>query len=631
MNRPAPRRSSVALVLAFVLGTLLTVVPGASAVAVTVPFAQPGEQPLRLTGGVAQFQGGIAVPTRWSSFEGKVRLKWRGADDLVAGSGVRVSIGGEVVGETTVEPGTGAVTFTIPRRQLVKRATSIPVTIEARLKIRRTQCPGPDDLAAYVQFSQDSGLVLDGTWSTTKPTLKDFPKEMVTTVGRKGSGLLVRFPQKPTPEVIGAAAVAAGEIAASAGDAGVKVRVSQPGAELEPSAFESVLTVSATSGPGKLAIAGSTGRPARLSISGAADQLVTAAGGLRPSVTRTLTGTSSTKLPKIEIVRKPLPRRIQLPSGEFEGYGSGQVGLRFDLPVWREALRGARLRLSASYDAPAGGRAEIAINDRGLYTETLRRNGSSRFDVEEQLAGRGPALYRADLRAGSNQVSINADLAYPPFRCTTPDQTGRISADDFGSITLLTRARPVLATLSTLPFPFNRKPGWEGSTVQVPTEPTGPEIASIIGFLAEARRVTNEPAMPTIRIADDVPKGSAFILAREGAVPAELVENVTGPKENGVLAASSGGGDIVRVVAIGRRAMTPLASEYSIGKIQGRAVEVVGGDDIAIRVNDAQRVTGVERGATSWRWPLIVVAVAVLVLTLLGLRGAVRRVRRTDA
>lgn len=628
MSFPKPRRSSLAA-LALLFSVL---VPTASTAAASerVPFVEAGQAPLKLSGGLAQFQGSIAVPGRWASWNGQVRLGWKGSSELAEGSAIRVSVGGEVVGTSEVKGGSGAATFTIPETKARDGVTSIPILIEARLKTKREVCPGPDDLSAYLQFTASSGLVLDGDWANTPLKLRDLPSAAVTTIGRDGSGLLVRFAQAPNASTLGAAAVAAGEIAAAAGDNGLRMRVSQPGAVLEPTANETVLTISQTTGPGTLTASASIGQAPRLLITGAADGLVQAAGGLRPSVARTLSGSTSSKLPKITFKRAGVPRRIQLPAGSFNGYGSGSVGLDFQLPVYREALRGARLRLAVSYDAPAGGRAEVVVNGRSVSTETLRKSGSTRFEVEEQLAGRGPALQRADLRAGTNRIQVNADLNYPSFRCSLPEQTGAVTVSDFGSVTLLTRERPVLSTLSTFPFPLSRKPGWAGATVQVPVDPTSPELASVLSTLAEARRVTGEAPMPTFRIANDLPAGSALVLARPGAVPAELVKGVPGPKDDGVLAAS-GSGDTVRIVAIGRRALAPLASKYSIGNVQGRVVQVLPGGEVAVRLNDVQRVTGVERGATSWRWPLIVIAVAVLGLTLLGLRGAIRRVRRDDA
>ncbi|MDO9356187.1 MAG: cellulose biosynthesis cyclic di-GMP-binding regulatory protein BcsB [Solirubrobacteraceae bacterium] len=625
-----PRRLAAACAL---LGSALTfggVAVAPASASERVPFVELGQAPIKLSGGLAQFQGSIAIPGRWSAWRGEVRLNWTGSTELAEGSAIRVSVGGAVVGTSEVTGGAGSATFRIPESKARDGVTTLPVLIEARLKTKRAQCPGPDDLSAYLQFSQSSGIVIDGDWARQPLRLKDLPDAAVTTVGRGGSPLLVRFAQKPTPELIGAAAIAAGEISAAAGSGGVKLRVSQPGAELEPRDTEAVVTLSQTAGPGTLAVAASVGNAPRIIISGAADQLVQAAGGMRASIARGLPGASSSKLPKISIKRTGLPRRIQLPAGSFNGYGSGTVGLEFQLPVYREALRGARLRMSVSYDAPAGGRAEVIVNGRSIATETLRRRGSTRFDVEEQLAGRGPALQRADLRPGTNQVQVNADLNYPATRCSLPEQTGAVTVSDFGSVTLLTRERPVLSTLSTLPFPLSRTAGWKGSTVQVPVDPTSPELASVLGMMAEARRVTGEQAMPTYRIANDVPTGTAFILSRPGAVPAELTEGIPGPIDEGVLAAS-GNAKAVKILAIGRRALIPLTSNYSIGNVQGRVVQVLRTGDVAVRLNDVQRVTGVERGATSWRWPLIVIAVAVLGLTLLGLRGAIRRVRRDDA
>ncbi|MEN0014008.1 MAG: cellulose biosynthesis cyclic di-GMP-binding regulatory protein BcsB, partial [Solirubrobacteraceae bacterium] len=551
------QRSSVATFVA----ALITLIAGFATLAVApagaavdVPLVESGSSPLQLTGGITQYNGSITIPDRWTSWSGSVHLRWTGSSELASGSALRVTLGGRVLGSADVKAGGGAISFVAPRTSVRKGQTSIPITIEARLKTKTIQCPGPDDLSAYLQFSADSGVTLNGAWSQTPLKLSDLPAALVTTIGRQPSGLLIRFAQAPNPSTLAAAAVAAGEVDAAASGGGLKVRVSQPSAQLKPTPYETVLTISQTTGPGQLKVGSSTGVAPRVVIAGAADQLVKAAGGLRPSIARTLEGTAASNLPAIAIKRSDLPRRIQLSAGQWTGYGSGTISLPFELPIWREALRGARIRMSVSYDAPAGGRAQVVVNGRTIDTETLKEQGSTRFSVEEELAGRGPALQRADLRAGQNQVEVNADLNYPSNRCTLPDETGSVTVSDFGSVTLLTRARPVQTTLSTFPYPLDRNPGWAGATVQVPPSPTNDELASVLSVLAESRRVTDEPSMPTFRIAADAPRGPALILAREGSVPASLVKDVPGPKDAGVLAAS-GTGTAVQITAIGVRAL----------------------------------------------------------------------------
>ncbi len=311
-----------------------------------------------------------------------------------------------------------------------------------------------------------------------------------------------------------------------------------------------------------------------ITLAGAPDQLVRAAAALRPSVARSLRGAKSASLPEVVVRRRALPRRLPLRGGSFEGYGRGVVTSAFDLPVWREALRGARLRVAVNYNAPAGGRAQVLVNGRGVDTQDLVQNGSPRFTVEEELAGRGPALQRGDLLPGRNEVQVDAQLTYPRTRCERPQELGSVRLTDFGSVTLLTRPRPVVATLSTFPFPLNQRAGWVGSTVQLPPSPTDRELVAIIGTLAESRRLTGELVVPTIRVGTGLPKGPALILARPSAVPKELARSSAGPAEEGVLTATPRDGT-VQFLAIGAKALGPLSINSSIGIVQGRAAEAL--------------------------------------------------------
>ena len=598
----------------------------ASADTAAVPLVERGQPGIKLQGGIDAFQGGITVPSRWSSWTGQLRLQWGASSELAAGSAIRVSVGGRVLGTREIDGRAGSATFTIPRTQATRGTTSIPVSIESRLRTKRTVCPGPDDLAAYLQFSAASSVQLDGSWSSTPARLRDLPGSLVTGVGREPSRLLIRFSKAPDSAQLRAAGVAVGEVAALAGGPGVALRVSQPSAQLEPRAGESVITIVPASGPATIRVSESVGQPPRVWLTGSPDQLVRAAGALRPNVARELGGATASKLSDVVVRHRKLPRRIQLTGGRWEGFGEGEVTVQFALPVERQALRGARLRMAADYDAPGGGRATVSVNGRLLTAEELRSTGASRFTVEEQLAGRGPALQRADLRAGANRVTVNADLGYPRGRCEQPDQAGSVSVGDFGSVTLLTRARPVETTLSTFPFPFNKVAGWKGTTVQLPQAATGEEIAAVLNAVGTARRVTEEPALPEYQLGGKVPAGHALVFARPNAVPAELVKDVPGGASNGVLAAS-GSADAVKIVAVGRRALSAFDGGYEIGAVTGRVAQVTADGTVISRVPDPQRVTGVERGATSWRWPLIVIIVAGVGLLLLGLRGAIRRTR----
>lgn len=636
MTAAAPTPPTSRLLLALALGGVLGLAApaAATAAATTVPLAGPEDPTARFGGGLDRFTGGIPVPVRWTSVGGRVRLSWRASEQLDGRSGLQVRIGDQIVGSTSVGPGRGSATYAVPRTALRGTDRTVPVSIETRLQTS-AQCPTPDDPSAWLQLDRSSAVTVDGAPPATAPRLKELPGALVTGVGRRRGGVLVRFTARPTPDAIRAAGVAVGEIAAAAEGEGVAVRVSLPGTATRRRAGESVVTIAegATAPRIRTELVG-VDRASVVVLEGRGADLVRAAGALRPSVARRLRGTtaSGSALPAVTVRRGSLPRRVRLPTGEIAGPGTGDVTLGFRIPEWREVLRGSRLRLAATYDAPAGGRAVVAINGRDLVGEPLTVRGPSRFAVEEALAPRGPALFRGDLRAGDNTVSIRTRLNRPrDLRCS-PDglEAGALTVQESGSVTLQTRARPVTSTLSVLPYPLNRRPGWEGTTVQLPGAPTESEVAAIVGTLAEARRASREIVLPAVQLGGDTPSGTALVLARPGAVPDDLAAGVPGPRGAGVLTARKSGDD-VRVLAIGPKALLPLANAYFVGKVQGRTVEALSSTRVAIRVPDAELVTGIQRGPVPWRWPLIIIGVAILAFAALALRAASRRLRRRTA
>ncbi|MDO9409184.1 cellulose biosynthesis cyclic di-GMP-binding regulatory protein BcsB [Patulibacter sp.] len=636
MTPAAPRRST-RLIVAAATGALLGLAAPAVAGAAptTVPLAGPDDAAVRFGGGLDQYAGGIPVPVRWTSVGGRVRLSWRASQQLSDRSGLQVRVGDTVVGSTNLGAGPGSATFTIPRTALRGSSRTVPVAIDTRLQTDQAQCPTPDDPAAWLQLDRSAAVTVDGSAPATLPRLKELPGALVAGVGRRRGAVLVRFTGRPTPDAIRAASVAVGEVAAAAEGQGVAVRVAVAGTPTRRRVGESVVTIAEGAAVPRVhtEVVG-TDRAAVVVVEGRGEGLLRAAGALRPAVARTLPGTSASgsALPAVTVRRATVPRRVRLPTGGVTGLDTQEVSLGFRIPEWREVLRGSRLRLAGTYDAPAGGRAVVAINGRDLVGEPLTVRGPSRFVVEEALAPRGPALYRGDLRAGDNSVTIRTRLNRPrDLRCTPQEfDAGALDVQESGSVTLQTRPRPVTSTLSVLPFPLNRNPGWRGTTVALPASPTEAELGAVIGTLAEARRVSRELVLPAVQLGGDTPAGTALVLARPGAVPGDLAKGVPGQRTAGVLTATKSG-DAVRVLAIGPKALLPLANAYAVGKVQGRTVEALSSTRVAIRVPDAELVTGIERGPVPYRWPLIIIGVAILAFAVLALRATSRRLRRRTA
>ncbi|WP_026911263.1 cellulose biosynthesis cyclic di-GMP-binding regulatory protein BcsB [Patulibacter minatonensis] len=636
MTAVAPTPSSRTLVALTTAGLLGLVAPSAaSAASSTVPLTGPDDPAVRFGGGLDRFAGGIPVPVRWTSVGGSVRLRWRASQQLAGSSGLQVRVGDTIVGSTNLGPGSGSASFPIPRTALRGTDRTVPVSIETRLSTARAQCPTPDDPSAWLELDRSSGVTVAGTDPRAAPRLKDLPGALVNGVGRRRGKILVRFASRPTPDAIRAASLAVGEIAARAGGDGVAVRVAVAGSSTRRRTGESVVAISdGVATPNVRTSLIGMDRATLVVLSGRGEGLLRAAGALRPTVARRLSGSSASgrALPAVTVRRGTMPRRVRLPTGQVTGVGTNDLSLGFRIPEWREVLRGSRLRLAATYDAPAGGRAVVAINGRNLVGEPLDVRGPSRFAVEEALAPRGPSLFRGDLRAGDNTVTIRTRINRPRDLGCAPDgfDAGGLNVQDAGSVTLQTRARKPTATLSLLPFPLNRNPGWEGTTVQLPASPTEREVAAVIGTLAEARRVSRELVLPAVQLGGDTPDGTALVLARPGRVPDALAKGIPGGRGEGVLNVTRDG-DAVRVLAIGPKALLPLTDGYGVGKIQGRTVEALSADRVAVRVPDRALVTGVQSGPVPWRWPLIVIGVAILAFAALALRSTGRRLRRRTA
>jgi hypothetical protein len=626
-----PRRALlVALGASLALGGPLVVGPASAAT--RTALTGPDDALVELDGGYDAWSGTVPIPPRWRTVGGTLRLRWRASPQLVAPSALQVRIGGRILGSVPLSPGAGGVTVRLPPQRVPRGVSSVPLTLVARMATRADRCPPPDDPSAWLQLERSSALTVDGAGSAAAPALRTLPGALLTGVGRQRSQLLIRFGSPVTPALLRAATVAAGEVDASGDARGVRIRAALPGTAVRRRPGEAAIELVAA--PGPLTIRTRTvgaDRSPVVRLQGPEDELLRAAGALRRSVARRLSGTvaDASRLPAVTPTARPtFPRRIRLPDGSATGLDGQQVSLPFDIPVHLEALRGARLRLAATYQAPAGGQATVAINGRAIASESLHASGPSRLYVEEELAGRGPATLRADLRAGENVVTVSTRLTRPrALRCAPADAEGRLQVTDFGSVSLLTRARPVSATLSVFPFPLNRRSGWSGTTVQLPERPTEAELGAVLGTLAEARRVTGELVLPAFRLGGDVPDGSALVLARPGRVPEELVKDVPGPKDAGVLAARKDG-EAVRILAIGAKALVPLANGYRVGKVRGRVVESLNADDAAIRVGDAEAVTAVQRGPVPWRWPLLIIGLAILGIAVVALRGALVRLRR---
>ncbi len=615
-----------------ILGAALTLACTQSAAAATVPFVEPGADAPRLTGATDREQFDVRIPTRWDATRLRLRLSITGSPELAAGSKLRVSIAGRALGVLDLRPGanTAEAELRLEGEDLAARDGSLPVVLESQLRTREHPCPAPDDLDAYAEVGMATVIEATGRWSSEPLQVRDLPGALVTGIGRDRSPLLVEFASEPTAESLRAAGVAAGEVAAAASSP-LRLRVSTPSAPEAPGPREAVIRIEERAGVPELVVSGD-GEAPRVRIAGSGDGLMRAAGALRPEVAATVSGGTIADPPALEIRRRPVPRRIPLASARVSGVGEQRLTSTFTIPDYVEVLRNARLRMGVTYSAPHGGNASIAINGRELRSQRLVDTGTTRFPVDAVLAGRGPALNRADILIGRNEVTIQADLRAERGACGPQAEAGTIATADTGSVTLMTRPRPVRATLAAYPFPLDRRPGWADTVVSLPADPTLAEYRAILSAVATARRATGEPAMPTYRIGGAVPQGMALILARPEAVPATLTKRMPDglPAVAGTLGAvpaPQGTERGVQVVAVGPSALEAVSRDFTSGSIAGRIVQQRADGTTAVVLADANRVTGTQRGPVPWRGPLLILALAAIALFVVAIRASARRVR----
>lgn len=580
-------------------------------------LVEPGDQPITLntTEPVATFN--LATPGMWTHITGTLTLKISGAAQLSQKSRMWVTINGQQVAAGVVEPGTKSIDVPLP--EIPVEDHSLFVQVHAQLRTTLENCPPPNDPTATAQL-------LEGTRILAVPTVKkraslaDLPAALVDARDDDPSKVTVRFKQRPSNHAIAAAGVAVGAIAAERGYPGVEVKVVGP-------KKRATIIVDDREGPARLHVTSKRGH-ATLTIAADGHDLTPAALLLTNNQLKHVKGRMLGDAHGDAEPRDAFPNVIALSGATQSAAGTSIAQVGFKIPGRYEVQRGARLRFTGSVESPGVTRSSVTINGRRLLSKTDDATALP-LKIDTLLADRGPSYMLGDLRPGDNTVAVKAVTVGAPTLCVT--QTAITSTiDPAGTIELRSKPRPVDdASLATWPFPMDRLPNWTSTDVIIPADPTRNEVATIVSVLAEAQRVTGEPALPSIRLGEPTtPTAATLILARPGTVPPELARKVEGGVDTGTLSVLQAGNAHGVVLAVGSRALRPLARAYSPDGLNATTVDIDDDGHVETRTPFTVVATATPPGHTDVRWPLLVLGGSMLVLFVLSLRTSLRRNRR---
>lgn len=580
-------------------------------------LVEPGDQPITLntTQPVATFN--LATPGMWESITGTLTLKLSGAAQLSAKSRMWVTINGQQVAAGIVEPGTKSIDVPLPKIPVQNH--SLFVQVHTQLRTTLENCPPPNDPTATAQLLEGTRILAVPT-TKKRATLHDLPAALVDARDDDPAKVTVRFKQRPTGEAIAAAGVAVGAIAAERGYPGVQVKV-------VGRKKRATIVIDDREGPARLHVTTKDGH-ATLTIAGDGRDLAPAALMLTNDQLKHERGRMLSDAHGKPAPRDAYPDVIALDGATQSAPGTSTAQVGFNIPGRYEVQRGAHLRFTGSVESPGVTRSSVTINGRRLLSKTDDATALP-LKIDTLLADRGPSYMLGDLRPGDNAIAVKAVTVGAPQLCVT--QTAITSTiDPAGTIELTAKPRPLDdMSLATWPFPMDRLANWASSDVIIPADPTRNEIASVVSVLAEAQRVTGEPALPSIRLGDPTtPTAATLILARPGRVPADLTRKVEGGTGSGTLTVLKAGNEQGVVLAVGSRALIPLVRAYSPERLNAVTVDIDEAGEVTSRTPFTKVATATPPGHTEIRLPLLVLGGSILVMFAVSLRTSLRRNRR---
>ncbi|MEH3053326.1 MAG: glycosyltransferase [Patulibacter minatonensis] len=582
-------------------------------------IVERGEQPTTLTSTNPQQNLTLEVPGTWTSISGTLTLRLRGAAQLSGRSRLSVLVNGTQVAASVPKPGDQTLRIALP--SIDTPAHQVQVSIVAQLRTTLSECPPPGDPTAVLQIREGSGIVAVPK-VREHVTLADLPGALVDARDNDVAKVAVKFLGGTSPSSLRAAGVATGAISQARGFPGVQTSI------VTGTKRRATVVIADRHVPATLRVTMRRGRPT-LTISGHGQDLVDAA--------LLLLGDQLSHERRTEIVahrgiaapRQSIPKVIALGGASQTSPGTSVSQVSFAIPGRYEVQRGAHLRFTGSVEAPGNTRVTATINGRRLVSRTTKAT-SLPLDVDTLLADRGPSYMLGDLRPGDNSVGVKVEAIAAPVVCAT-QANFTTTINPAGSVTLRARARPIShAALDTWPFPMDQAANWQGSAVVLPADPTDKELATIVSVLGEGLRITGEPALPEIRLGMPARlTANTLVLARAEDVPDRLADRIKGGADVGTLASITDGGHGV-VLAVGSRALIPLANAYAPERLAAITADVDTDGELTVRTSDTRVATATIPGRTSIRWPLLILGLSLSAMFVMALVSSLRRNARTD-
>jgi Bacterial cellulose synthase subunit len=595
---------------------------GARVEPLTLTLADSGYwQHLDLRGAATARRLEIAVPERWRSASGELRLWVRGSRKLVAGSSLEVVAGGRVIARAPVQRRRSAVIARLPR--LPVRDGSLEIELRTRVRTARAVCPAIEDAA--VRIGSDSTLSLRGLRDTGTPMLSELPNALIERHGSWAAPLTVRFTGAPTPAAVRAAGVAAGWIARAAGDPGIDVRVASRDEDAVAGWPE--LDVNPR-GRGRLSVVQRRDGGITVRIGGAGEGLLRAAWALRPRSADTLRGRSTWQPPPIAVpAKRTLPSRLPIAPQRLDA--AAPQFFELDVPAWIELQRATRLELVMSRAATAGRTPRAFVNGIPLVTAENepapghRPVPGSPREALASIADDGPPEKAEELSAGKNFLGLRL----------RPDRSYGCVANvvDLGGgsgLDIRPHWRKPTADLGLWPFPLDARPGWRDADVVLPERPTNEQLGATIGALAAAARASDWPSLAHVRFGSPLspPRRDGLVLVdRPADVPAWARRGLAHPPVLGTLAALRVDGHTA-FLAVGARALRLTGGPYALGSLRGQAMVVDAQGKARVVAGSLARPTAIEWREVPFKVPFATLLAGLALLAVMSLRAAVRRV-----
>jgi hypothetical protein len=587
----------------------------------TIPLSRAGDPMLVLRGAAPRTHIAVAVPHGWLTASVALRLGWQASPVFAPSSVLEVDVNGVPRFVVALRPGAGTGIVRSPMDRVV--GSTISIDISAVLRTAGDECPPPDAPGAFVRIDPSSPLTVTGIRDRAPPRLADLPGALVDRLGDSVPALAIVTSPFPAAEEIRAAALVAGAVSSATGFPGMRTRLLLGASEADLRAERGNLVRLEPGGSRpRLAVSRRSDGSLEVVVSGAGGNLLTAARALASGGTAGLTGSASgVRAGGGRGLRRP-PGRVAFGPAAAIGTGGQSITLPFRVPAWTVAVRPARLALLIGFDAPAGARLAVDINDRPLGAFSLPRQGTGRLPLRYELAA-------GDLRPGDNAAHLRVDLAGAAAgRCAPLSVPPRVTVLPPSGVTWHSRDRSPVPTLALWPYPLDAEPAWRGAAVVLPSRPSAAELEAVVDVLAEAARWDGEPVSPAVVVGSSAKPQDRHLLVivRDGEVPEWLRLRGSVARETGTLTVERFRGHLA-VVAFGPRALGPLRSGYFVGRLPARTV-VVSASGV-LRTLEPTTLPPMPSEPRVLPWPLLwgLIVVGLVAVFALLLRLAYRRTR----